>query len=92
MYLPVAAAKDDFKTISDYFYVSGAVDYGADWKGGHAFIQSAATGNIIDTVGKDPRDHYCEVFDPDYGIENMRKGEKACTFAAVYGGINILTQ
>ena len=92
MYLPTTAPKGDLKTISNYFYVTGAVEYACGTKGAHAFIQSSATGSIIEKTHKDPRDHYCEVSDPHYTIENMKRGEAAHTQRAVYGGMNILSR
>ena len=92
VFLPSESEEGDFKVISNYFYVVGGADFGSGIRGGHAFIQSSATGSIIEATNKDPSDHYFEVSDPHYGVENMKEGARAYTRDGVYGGYHIFSR
>jgi len=94
-FLPDEALPGDLKVSSNYFYATGKVSFFADNGdvGGHAFIVSSATTNIIEATN-DPSESFESAYrvndNPDYSFDDFVRGQPA-TFdrGSVYGGDNL---
>ncbi len=92
--LPETAHHGDEKVSSNYFYVIGRANTAPkDFDlGGHAFIISSATGNIIEATSDPNRDGswvaYKENIDPDYKFEDfIRTGIAVDKTETIYAGL-----
>lgn len=88
--LPETAPEDDYKVGSNYFYTSGYIKWNVeDGIGGHAFIVSSATGNMIEGTDRPPSSNssqYQENVDPDYSFEDfVRNGIAFNKDETIYG-------
>lgn len=74
--LPEANTANNFRQAATYFYVDARANF--NWKdpdfGGHAFIMSSLTGNIIEATAQPDKNHfppYRESVDPDWSFEKF---------------------
>ena len=75
-----AMQEGDLKMQHNYFYATGQVSFNPndDTAGGHAFIVSSATGNVIEATNE-PNVHffspYIESADPEWNFDRFVRGE-----------------
>ena len=80
---------------TNFFYTKGTVNVNAssDSLGGHAYVVSSATGNVIESTvdpSKSDKSSYKENVNPNYRFEDLVHGEMAVlTDGSIYGGHNI---
>lgn len=89
------ASEDDYKIQSNYFYAVGNVNFSKSNPkiGGHAFIVSSATGNVIESTN-DPDDKYGPAYkknlDPNFTFEEfVKEGISVNKDGTIYGGYNL---
>jgi hypothetical protein len=73
-FLPEDAPQNDYKKQSNYFRAGGSAVFNAgDKPGGHAFIVSSATGNVIEATAHDSQ--YKEAVNPNYSFDDFATGK-----------------